>query len=111
MKISRKWKRLKPIYRHFGGDSPNLDYSDKAALDAFTCETYGNPKITLGVMNKQEKYNGYFIGKHWMDVTIKQWLQDLGTGILFIDELYSWYPKEWHWWLDKHVKKPWERNR
>lgn len=101
---SKNWRKMQPIYRHFGGDEENLDYSEEAAHEMYRFETYGEGNLKMGLFTG-DRYNGYAVGKHWMDATIKMWLQDIKDGILHIEELYQWYP-DWHWWLDRVVKKP-----
>jgi hypothetical protein len=95
---------MQPIYRHFGGDDEKLDYSEEAAHEMYRFETTGKGNLKMGLFTG-DRYNGYAVGKHWMDVTIKMWLQDIRDGILYIEELYQSYP-DWHWWLDRVVKKP-----
>ena len=103
-KPSKKWNRMKPIYRYFAGESDTLDFSDTAAWEMFRFETTGVGNLKIGLFNT-EKLNGYAIGKHWMDVTLALWLQDLREGVLYIEELYNEYP-DWHWWLNRCVLKP-----
>lgn len=95
---------MQPIYRYFGGDDEKLDYSEEAANEMYQFETNGKGNLRMGLFNG-DRYNGYAVGKHWMDATIKMWIQDIRDGVLFIEELYEWFP-DWHWWLDRVVKKP-----
>lgn len=104
MKTSKKWRKIRPIYRYFGGEHSCLDYSEKAALEMYLYETKGLGNLGINLFNKKQM-NGYAVGKHWMDVTIKMWLEDLKNGLLCVVELYKEYPN-WHWWLDKVVLKP-----
>lgn len=92
---SHKWRQMAEVYRFFAKDYPNLDYSDKAALAMFKYESKGGPSPGF--------QNGFYTGKHWMDATVKMWLEDLGT-ILFEFELYA-DPDLPNWWLDKVLPK------
>lgn len=44
--------------------------------------------------------NGYANGKHWMDITVKMWKEDIKAGLLSKWELYLELPGI-HWWLDE----------
>lgn len=104
--VSKKFLKIVPIYRHFGGEGNNLDYSEESLYEMFLYESRGIGNLRMGLFNDKGKYNGYLVGKHWMDATVKMWMQDMKEGLLFLHELYDWYPKEMHWWLDKFVKDP-----
>jgi hypothetical protein len=97
-RISKNWLKYQPIYRLFSED--HFDFSDEAALDAYLWETRGQGNHKLGVC--ENKTNGYVVGKHWMDVTIRMWREDIKSGVLKKEELYQDPEfKEYHWWLDK----------
>ena len=100
MRISKKWRRMQPIYRLFGGEG--LDYSEEAALEMYLFESRGIGNLRLGLFGSR---NGYANGKHWLNVTVAMWLEDIVNGLLFIDELYDAYAPEYHWWLDSILKK------
>jgi len=56
-------------------------------------------------MQEGKKWNGYIVGKHWMDVTVKMWNEDIKRGLLFKFELYQDPDlKDFHWWLDRVLK-------
>ena len=99
MRTSRKWRKMAPLYKHFAGG--DYDFSDEAALAMFLFESRGIGNLSLDLMSAQP--NGYAVGKHWMDVSVAMWNEDLRMGLLTKSEIYSWYP-DWHWWLDKVVK-------
>ena len=71
------------------------DYSDESKIEMFNHESYGMPI---------SKLNGFYVGKCWMNVTMKMWFEDLKKGMLFEKELYDdgTFP---HWWLDKIFNK------
>lgn len=79
------------IYRRFNQDG---DFSDEAAQAMYLYESRGG-KPPSGE-------NGYFAGKHVMDLTVAMWKQDLvgldGSPTLTKAELYEDFPA---WWLDK----------
>lgn len=90
---------MRPIYRLFGDEG--LDYSDEAALEMYLFESRGVGNLRLGLFNSQ---NGYANGKHWLNVTVAMWLEDIAAGLLFKHELYVEFEKSYHWWLDKVLK-------
>ena len=90
---------MQPIYRYFGGEEGILDYSEEAAYEMYRFETYGEGDLRIGLFAK-DRYNGYAVGKHWMDVTVKMWLEDI-PHLLLPEELYREFPEDWHWWLNR----------
>lgn len=58
----------------------------------YLSESYGDVSV--------DESNGYFVGKKYMDVTLKMWREDLKIGILFKNELYD-DPDIPDWFLDK----------
>lgn len=81
------------VYRHFAKQTRcPLDFSEEAAREMYESETHGK--------GSPSERNGYAIGKRWMDVTLANWLEDLGTPLLLSWELYldPNYPR---WWLDR----------
>lgn len=91
----------------FAEDIPNMDFSEEAAQAYFDFETSGKGNLKIGMFGRQEKYNGYMVGKHWMDVTIKMWKEDDRRGWYLPDELSAFYPE---WWL-KTIWPEWPENR
>jgi hypothetical protein len=97
LKVSPKFFRMSEIYRHFSEPWAHLcDFSDEARHSMYRFESRGTP---LPPYSDPRRLNGYQLGKHWMDVTVAMWKDDLAKGLLFRQELYSepCYP---HWWLD-----------
>lgn len=107
MKPSKKWRAMQPIYQAFAEGKEGLDFSEEAAEEMYLFESRGEGNLRMGLFSG-ERMNGYAVGKHWMDATVKGWLEMIAEGTLFIWELYEWFP-EWHWWLDRVVKAPLER--
>lgn len=94
---------MQPIYRYFCGEGEQFDFSEQSAIEQYLYETKGIGDLKINLFNGK-KLNGYSIGKHWMDVTVKMWKEDLKTGLLFKSELYNDPDfKEFHWWLDKVI--------
>jgi len=100
---TRKWRKMQPIYRYFAGELDTLDFSEESCLEMFLWETYGEGDLSLGLFSeKKDKFNGYAVGKHWMDATVKMWNEDIASGILLRIELFNDPElKDWHWWLEK----------
>lgn len=96
------------MYRIFGYND-SYDYSEEAAFRQYFHESTGSRYDDEPVGLEQQsngKYNGYSVGKHWMDVTLTNWLKDIMDGLLFIEELYTDPEfKDFHWWLDSAVKE------
>lgn len=88
------------IYRRFAtGWEPCCDFSDQALVEMFEWESFGRGNLKFGLFNNNGgKYNGFAVGKHWMDVTIAMWREDLRTGMLFKKELQADFPE---WFLKK----------
>jgi hypothetical protein len=97
MRITKKWRAMSEIYKRFCPLEDCYDFSETSALDAFSFESIGYPKLSL-TDKKDGKYNGYVVGKHWMDATIKMWNEDLESGILVYSELEKDFPI---WFLEK----------
>jgi len=97
--MTRKWRNIAEMYKHFAKDWNHVcDFSEKAAEEMFIHESTGKGSLSVSTKRDNGLYNGYMVGKHWMDATIKMWKQDLPKGLLFITELRDAYPM---WWLRK----------
>src|SRR2546429_301624 len=88
------------IYRRFGGESSGLDYSEAAAIEMYCYESTGQGDLRFGVFHAAPggKLNGYAVGKHGMDATVKMWREDLRGMLLFRSELEPEFPT---WFLDR----------
>ena len=84
------------MYKRFAIDEPGMDFSEEAAQAMFDYESEGHGDLSLSIFSNTR--NGYAIGKHWMDVTISMWKEDLVFGTLTKQELIQDYPK---WFLVK----------
>ena len=99
------------VYKLFTGGkcTDDYDYSEDAALEMYRFESQGIGDLKQGLFSDaSRKFNGYAVGKHWMDAQVKMWVQGLKEGTLFVWELYEPYPGETefpHWWLDRALPK------
>lgn len=101
MAISKKWRRMRPIYRYFAGDSLKLDFSESAELKMYNYESLGVGDLKLTLFSGHI-LNGYAVGKHWMDVQVQMWKDCLKEGTICLKEIYEDFP-DWHWWLNKVI--------
>jgi len=83
------------LYRQFAEGWDNLDFSDESLIEMFNSESYGAPV--------NQKSNGYYVGKHWLNVNVAMWKEDRDKGHLVISELYD-DPRFPHDWLDRVLK-------
>ncbi len=97
MKISKKWMDMAHIYCQFVPDELCYDFSPKSAERMFLFESTGKPKLQL-TDKIDGKYNGFMVGKHWMDATIEMWRKDINDGLLTKHELKPDFPE---WFLNK----------
>lgn len=82
---------MSEVYRIFTKDWEHLlDFSEKSLLEMYHSETHGDTV---------SPNNGFYVGKKYLNVTVKMWKEDIQKGCLFIQELYI-DPKYPHWWLD-----------
>lgn len=82
---------MSEIYKVFSRDWQHCcDYSDESLLEMFHSETHGDPVSPT---------NGFYIGKKWLNVSVKMWKEDMEKGLLFPGELYN-DPQYPHWWLN-----------
>lgn len=86
---------MSEVYKIFAEDYKAFcDFSDESLIELFNSESYGTDV---------KPNNGFYVGKKWLNVTVKMWKEDIESGLLFKYELYSdlKYP---HWWLDSVLK-------
>ena len=79
MKVSKKYHKIAEAYQYFCGNM-DADFSEQAKLDMFCYESFGKPVVKYDIPQSNGQYNGYAVGKHWMDVTIAMWIEDLNNG-------------------------------
>lgn len=98
MKISKRWRKIAEVYRHFAKGATETgfvcDFSENAAYEMYVFESQGR--------GRPKPDNGFAIGKKWLDVTVAMWLEDLKAvpPLLHALELYS-DPALPNWWLNK----------
>ena len=99
---------MEPLYRLFAGVNERNSFTEEDQLEQFLYESQGIGHKT-GLFSTG-RINGYAVGKHNMDVTIKMWNHDMNDGfppLLWSYELYQDEEfKDYHWWLDKVLKPP-----
>ena len=88
-KISQKWKRMSEAYVYSTKSFNMCDFSEKSARDMFDFESTGEPKIVYYEKYHDGLYNGYVVGKHWYDVNLSFWIEDLRSGLITKYELLS----------------------
>lgn len=100
--ITKPFKQMAEVYKVFAKDWKHVCNFGPVSLDqAFKAETYGREhKRSYSKKMGNGRLNGFLVGKHWMDVTLAQWKEDIPQGMLFKYELYreGQFPS---WWLDK----------
>ena len=88
---------MSEIYRKFCPNEPCYSFDENMASLMYQFESTGSPKLILNERFNNQ-YNGFLVGKHWMDATIKMWREDIENGNLTTDELLVDFPE---WFLKK----------
>lgn len=84
---SKKYERICPVYEYFAS-SFDVDLSDEAKVRFYNYETFGTP-IVKYYEPYNGMFNGYAVGKHWMDVNMAMYKEDLLARNLTKFEIYS----------------------
>lgn len=84
------------IYKKFVPSNIDCTFSDKDARELFEFESTGKGDFKNSIFGVPP-FNGYMVGKHWMDITIGMWVEDKWKYVDF-DELYKEFPE---WFLKK----------
>ena len=79
---SKRWKDSAEMYKYFSKGFGSLSFSDKAAKDMYDYESTGKPIFQYYDKRYNGKCNGYAVGKHWMDVNIAMWKEDMLSGMI-----------------------------
>lgn len=83
------------IYRIFSKEFEHFcDFSDESMVELYNSESFGTEVSEL---------NGFYVGKKWLNVTVKMWKEDIEQGLLYKTELYK-DEKFPEWWLDSVLK-------
>lgn len=83
MRISKKYNKIAESYLYFAKSYSDIyDDSVTSKENMYSFETFGKPRIKYNELQANGKYNAYAIGKHWMDVTIAMWKEDIINGNL-----------------------------
>lgn len=85
---------MSEIYRNFCPNETCYSFDEYSAMEMYSFESTGSPRLSL----TSEQRNGFLVGKHWMDATIKMWREDIEIGNLTADELLVDFPE---WFLKK----------
>lgn len=84
---TKKWLKMAEVYKYFANDWQDCcDFSNKAAQDMYLAESFG-PSLQYNKKMYCDKFNGYAVGKHWMDATLAMWEEDISKGYLIKYEL------------------------
>jgi hypothetical protein len=81
------------VYKLF---SDRGDFSEKSLLEMYNYESRGIGDLEQGLFCNN--WNGYYLGKKNLNITVSMWKEDIKTGLLHMVELYNDFP---HWWLNK----------
>lgn len=85
---------MSEIYRKFCPNESCYSFDEQMAMEMYSFESTGSPRLSL----TSDQRNGFLVGKHWMDATIKMWREDIEIGNLTADELLLDFPE---WFLKK----------
>lgn len=106
--MNNKYLRMTELYRSFTDPENDLDFSDKALKEMYDYESKGIGKLDIYTQHNEylltgKKVNGFFVGKRWLDITVKMWLEDVKKPgwFFYIEELYKEFPD---WFLNKIFK-------
>ena len=82
-KITPRWWKMADMYRRFAADYPQADFGPAAAREMYLYESTG---VKLGML---ATWNGFALGKKWMDVTAAMWREDIQSKMLRVEELQA----------------------
>src|SRR3989304_8292455 len=79
---TQNWLRVAKEYKLHAKDWENCcTFTDEDALAQYMSETYGGEHFfSYARRNPDGKYNGFAVGKHWMDVMQAYYVQDILQG-------------------------------
>lgn len=78
--VSERWKRIAQIYVYFAYSNDSMDFTPEAAKAFYGYESTGTPRVAYHEKQPNGLYNGFAVGKHWMDVQLSMWAEDLMRG-------------------------------
>ena len=82
-KITLRWWKMADMYRRFAKDYQQADFGQAAATKMYLYESTG---VKLGPL---DTWNGFALGKKWMDVTVAMWRVDIQSKMLRVEELQA----------------------
>lgn len=98
--MTKRWLEMSKLYKRFAEPwKDSCDFSDEAAKAMFDYESNGIGDLSLSIFETNMP-NGYAVGKHWLNVQVSMWREDLGKTLWF-SELEKDYPR---WWLESIFK-------
>lgn len=84
---TKKWLKQCESYKYFSKDWESCcSYTEEDQRICFLQESQGYV-YPYTKRNEDGKYNGYLVGKHWMDVNLSMWREDMKDGMLYQFEL------------------------
>lgn len=94
--MTQKWLRMAEMYKKFCPSNINCTFTKQDAIEVFNHESNGEGNIRHGIFGNPP-FNGYLVGKHWMDITIGMWRDDNFKNVVK-DDMWVDYPL---WFLRK----------
>lgn len=80
VKVSSKWLAKSLVYKRFAKDWEECcDFSEEAAEAFYAYESRGTPRVVYSEKQPNGLFNGFAVGKHWWDVTVAMWKEDLAV--------------------------------
>ena len=80
-KVSKKWLKMYDVYMSFADKSNTvLDFSDNMSIEMYNHESRG---FTIS------SNNGFYWGKHNLDLTLKMWIEDVANKTLLPIEILN----------------------
>ncbi len=80
--ISDEWLIVSKVYAHFIPSGIRVDLSEEALWQAYIYETKGVGEGSLSIFSSAGVYNGYIVGKRYLDVTLSMWQDDIQEGLI-----------------------------
>lgn len=76
VKITKKYRQVLEVYKHFARDCYGLDFSESAAQEMFVWESLGAKKYAeIYGRDEIQKENPYSIAKSFENITVNLWIE------------------------------------
>lgn len=94
------------VYIHFAKafDAGDSDFSDAAAWKMYQAESLGGEHNFPYYEKTDGKFNGFALGKHFMDLQLAMWKEDIQDGLLFKYELENRYEEDIQSFIQKFLE-------